>query len=288
MPAGYDSQWCAAHPYPQTTNRSIPKGSSPPSIKQSTAATTPDSVLKLDHFSAFKANWEPKSENIAQIAKELNLGVDSFVFVDDNPAERARLYAQNTQRASLEQRFASHGEYLDSLEMTAEIDTFRPTYLERIAQLTNKSNQFNLTTRRYTLAEMESIANDDTFLPLYGRLADRFGDNGLVSIVIGRRAGRQLHIDLWLMSCRVLKRDMERAMLDALINQARAAGLDQILGYFLPTTRNGMVARHYELLGFQHVTTDNTGASVWSLEVREYLSQNRHIQVHGADMLIAR
>ncbi len=285
----------------------------------------PDSVLKLEHFSAFKANWEPKSDNIAQIAQELNLGVDSFVFVDDNPAERAlvaaqlpgvavpevgdevsrfvgilereryfepvslgqedlgraRLYAENTQRLSLEQKFADYGAYLDSLEMTAEIDRFSPVYLERIAQLTNKSNQFNLTTRRYTLAEMQAVASDNGFIPLYGRLADRFGDNGLVSVVIGRKAGRQLHIELWLMSCRVLKRDMEFAMLDALVERARAAGLDQILGYFLPTRKNGMVAQHYGLLGFQHVTTDDGGASVWSLEVQAYSPKNRHIQVRS-------
>ena len=290
----------------------------------------PDSVLKLAHFSAFKANWEPKSENIVQIAQELNLGVDSFVFVDDNPAERAlvaaqvpgvavpevgdevssfigilereryfepvslgeedleraRLYTENSQRASLQQRFADYGEYLDSLSMTAEIDRFRPTYLERIAQLTNKSNQFNLTTRRYTLAEMESVANDDTFIPLYGRLADRFGDNGLVSVVIGRKAGRQLHIDLWLMSCRILKRDMELAMLDALVEQAHAAGLDGIIGYFFPTKKNGMVARHYEDMGFQHVSTENNGATVWSLDLRDYLPRNRHIQVHAPEMFV--
>ncbi len=292
----------------------------------------PDSVLKLEHFSAFKANWEPKSENILQIAQELNLGVDSFVFVDDNPAERAlvgaqvpgvavpevgdevskfigileseryfetaslgeedlkraRLYTENTQRATLERKFANYGEYLNSLEMTAEIGRFRPTYLERIAQLTNKSNQFNLTTRRYTLAEMEAVAGDDTFIPLYGRLADRFGDNGLVSVVIGRKAGRQLHIELWLMSCRVLKRDMERAMLDALVAQARAAGLDRIIGYYFPTPKNGMVASHYEGLGFQHVSTKDSGASVWSLEVWDESPQNRHIQVQIPDVLLAR
>jgi FkbH-like protein len=286
----------------------------------------PDSVLKLEHFSAFKANWDPKSDNIAEIARELNLGVDSFVFVDDNPAERAivaaqvpgvavpdvgdeitkflgvvereryfepvslgkedieraRLYAENTQRASLEQKFANYGEYLDSLEMTAEIERFRPTYLERIAQLTNKSNQFNLTTRRYTLAEMESVMGDRNFVPLYGRLADRFGDNGLVSVVVGRKEGKQLHMDLWLMSCRVLKRDMELAMLDALVEQAREAGVEQILGYFLPTKKNGMVAGHYEGLGFQHVSTEENGSSVWSLEVRGYVPQNRHIRVTGA------
>ncbi len=200
----------------------------------------PSSVLRLEHISAFRANWDPKHDNIAALAKELNLGTDSFVFVDDNPAERAIVaaqipgiavpefgdnpalypsvlqegryfeavslsaddlaragqYAQNAQRTATQATFADYGEYLDSLEMTAEIERFRPVYLDRITQLTNKTNQFNVTTRRYTLAEMESIAVNAEYVGLYGRLIDRFGDNGLVSVVLGRRDGRQLHIDL--------------------------------------------------------------------------------------------
>ena len=283
----------------------------------------PDSILKLEHFSAFKANWNPKNENITQIAQELNLGVDSFVFVDDNPAERAivaaqvpgvavpdvgdevtrfvqvlereryfepislaaedleraRLYTENSQRSSLQQKFANYGEYLQSLEMTAEIDRFRPTYLERIAQLTNKSNQFNLTTRRYTVAEMEVAMTSGNIIPLYGRLADRFGDNGLVSVVLGRMEGPQLHMDLWLMSCRVLKRGMELAMLDALVERGAALGVEQIVGYYIPTRKNGMVAQHYETLGFTRISADPSGATVWSLDLAGYRPQNQHIHV---------
>lgn len=286
----------------------------------------PDSVLKLEHFSAFKANWDPKHENITLIAQELNLGVDSFVFVDDNPAERAivaaqvpgvavpdvgdevskfigilereryfepvslgkedleraRLYTENNQRASLEKKFANYGEYLDSLEMIAEIDRFRPIYLERIAQLTNKTNQFNLTTRRYTLAEMESVMGDENFVGLYGRLADRFGDNGLVSVVLGRKEGTHLHMDLWLMSCRVLKREMEFAMLDVLVEQARAAGVEKVIGYYLPTKKNGMVAGHYEGLGFNFRSHEESGATVWELDVPGYTPKSQHIDRKAA------
>jgi len=290
----------------------------------------PDSVLKLEHFAAFKANWEPKHENILAIAKELNLGVDSFVFVDDNPAERAivqaqipgiavpevgaevsqyaaildrgryfepvsmsaedlsraELYQHNAARASAAATFADYGEYLDSLEMVAEIDRFKPVYVDRIAQLTNKTNQFNLTTRRYTLAEMEAIAQDSTYIGLYGKLSDRFGDNGLITIVLGRREGDILHLDLWLMSCRVLKRDMELAMLDALVENARAAGAKSLQGRYIPTKKNGMVADHYEKLGFDPVSTDpETQTSIWSLDISSYIPRNRHIKilepVHG-------
>jgi FkbH-like protein len=286
----------------------------------------PSSVLKLEHISCFKANWEPKHENIAAIAQELNLGVDSFVFVDDNPAERAivsaqlpgvavpdvgsevtgfipiieqgryfeplslskedleraALYADNSQRAALEKKFANYGEYLDSLEMVAEIDSFKPVYLDRIAQLTNKTNQFNLTTRRYTLAEMEAAAADPNCIGLYGKLSDRFGDNGLISIVLGRVAGHALHMDLWLMSCRVLKRDMEVAMLDEVAQRARARGLTSIVGYYLPTKKNGMVEDLYAKLGFQPVSSEEKlpeGATVWRLDLEAYTNRNQHIKI---------
>ena len=118
---------------------------------------------------------------------------------------------------------ASYDDFLASLEMRAEIAPFRSVYFDRIAQLTNKSNQFNLTTQRYTRTEIEQMAGDSAFVTLYGRLSDRFGDNGLVSVVIGKKESSTLHIILWLMSCRVLKRGMEQAMLDVLVKKAQAA-----------------------------------------------------------------
>ncbi len=283
----------------------------------------PDSVLKLEHISCFKANWDPKHENIALIAKELNLGVDSFVFVDDNPAERAivagqvegiavpevgsdvaayaaiieagryfeqnsfskedleraALYQENTQRAAFETKFADYGEYLDSLEMTAEIESFKPIYLDRITQLTNKSNQFNLTTRRYSLAEMEAVLNDPDSIGIYGRLTDRFGDNGLISVVLGHRVGSALEIDLWLMSCRVLKRDMEVAMLDALVERAQRLGVETLRGRYLPTKKNALVADHYDKLGFRREREDLDGAVDYALSLNGYLPRNTHIRV---------
>jgi FkbH-like protein len=292
-----------------------------------TGFSHPSAVLKLEHISCFKANWDPKHENIHEIAKELNLGVDSFVFVDDNPAEReivraqvpgvavpevgnqvskyaeiieqgryfepvslskedlerAALYANNSQRAAQQNKFANYGEYLDSLEMVAEIDAFKPVYLDRIAQLTNKTNQFNLTTKRYSLADMEGAVSDSNVIGLYGKLADKFGDNGLISIVLGRKQDAALHMDLWLMSCRVLKRDMEVAMLDAVVDRAREPGIQTIYGYFFPTAKNAMVAEFYPTLGFQpheSVRTDlPEGATVWKLNVLDYTERNKHIKV---------
>jgi len=279
----------------------------------------PDSVLKAEHFSAFKANWDPKPDNIKQIASELNLGLDSFVFVDDNPAERALVRAQlpmvavpevgadvaqfrgaiqagryfemaavskedlgraaayqaNRKRTAALSQFKEYGDYLDSLQMTGEIGPFRPVYLERIAQLINKTNQFNLTTRRYMLAEIEQIATDPRHITLYGRLVDVFGDNGVISVVIGRLEGQAVRVDLWIMSCRVLKRDMELAMLDALAQAAQAAGALELRGTYIPTSKNAMVADHYRSLGFE------PDGSSWRLDLNGYSLRNRHIKVEG-------
>jgi FkbH-like protein len=286
----------------------------------------PSSILRLEHISCFKANWMPKDESILAIAEELKLGVDSFVFIDDNPAEReivmaqlpevavpdvgsdvtrfaeiidqgryfepaalskedldrAELYASNLRRTALATRFANYGEYLDSLEMVAEIDFFKPVYLERIAQLTSKTNQFNLTTRRYTLAEMESISRNVEYVALYGKLFDRFGDNGLISVVVGRREGEMLNVDLWLMSCRVLKRDMELAMLDAVAERSIERGIKTIRGYYVPTSKNGIVAEFYSELGFLPATWGDTntlqGGTAWTLDLACYTKRNKHIK----------
>jgi FkbH-like protein len=166
--------------------------------------------------------------------------------------------------------------------MVGEIDTFRPVYMERIAQLTNKSNQFNLTTRRFTRAQLEEAAADPASIALYGRLADKFGDNGLVAVVMGTQQGREFRIELWLMSCRVLKRDMEHAMLDALVERARSRGVETLIGVYLPSAKNGMVRDFYAGLGFAAGENDASlpaGSTTWRLELAGYQARNTHIRV---------
>ena len=283
----------------------------------------PDSILKMEDFSAFKANWSPKPDNIREIAAELNIGLDSLVFVDDNPAERAFVsqqlpevavpelgsditcfaeileheryfevakvvredlsrsayYSSNAQRAASESAFRDYDEFLSSLEMSAEIGPFLPVYLERITQLVNKTNQFNLTTRRYTSAEVETISKDPAFLTLYGRLADRFGDNGLVSVLIGRIESMALTLELWLMSCRVLKRNMELAMFDALVEECQERDIREILGVYIPSKKNAMVAEHYAGLGFSRAGETPEGGELWRYEVpKEYNPRVKHIR----------
>ena len=200
----------------------------------------------------------------------------TYLSADD--MKRNEMYKENAQRAKMQASFSDYGEYLDSLEMKATIKPFEAIYMERIAQLTNKSNQFNLTTKRFTQAEIEAAAADSNYITLYGKLEDKFGDNGVVAITIGRVEGKVCHIDLWLMSCRVLKRDMEFAMMDQLVEKCIDRGLMEIRGYYYPTAKNGMVKEFYKTMGFSLVSEEN-GNTVWSLDISEYQNQNKHISL---------
>ena len=164
--------------------------------------------------------------------------------------------------------------------MHAVIEDFKPIYLQRITQLTNKSNQFNLTTKRYTNNDIESVFASKEHIRLYGKLSDKFGDNGIVSVVIGRIEDSALHIELWLMSCRVLKRDMEFAMLDELVRQCRICGIRQLIGYYYKTPKNNMVSDLYDLFGFELIEKSENGDSIWSLDLNLYQNKNNVIKVN--------
>ena len=193
---------------------------------------------------------------------------------------RNEMYKANAARAAAKKGIADYGEYLDSLEMKADIKSFEPMYIARIAQLTNKSNQFNVTTRRYSEAEIANISRDAGYIKLYGRLTDKFGDNGVVSVVIGSIKGAELHIDLWIMSCRVLKRDMELAMLDELMRQAAEKGIETVYGVYIPTSKNAMVKELFGSFGFEKLRTDSDGTTTWRMNVSGYEPKNTHIMVN--------
>lgn len=283
----------------------------------------PDSILRKDDFVNIKANWDPKSINLTETAQVLTLLPESFVFVDDNPAERAiieeqisgvaipeiegvehyiqvidksgffevtslsrddlkrtEMYQENAKRSQLRASFIDYGDYLRSLEMKGEIQSFIPIYMSRIAQLTNKSNQFNLTTKRYSQTDIEKISKDPDYITLYGKLADKFGDNGVVSVVIGRIDGEnvdELHIELWLMSCRVLKRDMEFAMMDELIKKAKAGGIKKLVGYYYPTAKNAMVKEFYGFQGFTKINEDEQGNTTWEFIIGNDHKRKQHV-----------
>ena len=193
--------------------------------------------------------------------------------------KRNEMYKKNAERAAMQSQFADYGEYLTSLDMVGVIDDFLPIYLPRITQLTNKSNQFNLTTKRFTTSEMEEVFADESYIRLYGKLTDKFGDNGIVSVVIGKINGDTLDVVLWLMSCRVLKRDMEYAMLDNLVEKAIEKRIKKIKGYYYPTAKNKMVKELYADFGFTKVSEDEEGNTVWSLETAGYKNKNNYIKV---------
>jgi FkbH-like protein len=260
----------------------------------------PEMVLKLEDIVSFKANWEAKSDNLRVMASQLNLGLDSFVFVDDNPAEieivrqftpevetillgpdpstyvaqlqdcrhfeprnitaedaaRTGQYRSEAQRQELEGKAADMDSYLESLEMEAVINEFTPTDAPRLAQLINKSNQFNLTTRRRTEADVLALMNDPDCIGFSVRLKDRFGDHGLISIVIGQKADHTMKIDTWLMSCRVLKRQVEEVVLNELARISGLRGCNRLEGLYLPTPKNDMVRDFYSRMGFALMKED--------------------------------
>ena len=196
----------------------------------------------------------------------------------DDDVKRNRMYQENARRQKQEARFGNYTDYLVSLEMKAEIQKFEPVYMARIAQLTNKSNQFNLTTRRYTQDEIARAAACGNHITLYGKLTDKFGDNGVVSVAIGRIEADLCHIELWLMSCRVLKRNMEFAMMDVFVRTCRERGISRVIGYYYPTAKNRMVKDFYGLHGFKKVAEHTDGSTEWLLETDMYENRNHVIE----------
>ncbi|MEP6730568.1 MAG: HAD-IIIC family phosphatase [bacterium] len=272
----------------------------------------PDMRIKEEHIAVFQANWNDKATNITAIARELSLGLQSLVFVDDNPFERelvrkalpevavvempedpalyartlsasgyfeltalskedltrASMYEGNARRAELQKAVGNLDEYLASLDMEIVFQPFDDVGRARITQLINKSNQFNLTTRRYTEAEVEAVAADPGAFTLQVRLLDSFGDNGMISVIICRGVGGEVwEIDTWLMSCRVLGRKVEQMMLHELLRHASAHGATALVGSFIPTDRNGIVEEHYAKLEFELAQRDADGTTSWRMPV---------------------
>jgi FkbH-like protein len=284
----------------------------------------PEMLLKLEHIAVFQANWNDKATNIQAIAEELSLGLDSFVFLDDNPVERglirkllpqvavpelpddpawyartlaaagyfeavtfaaedlkrAGFYQDNARRAQLQKQVGGLDDYLASLDMTITFQPFDATGRARIVQLINKSNQYNLTTRRYNEPEISAAENDPEVFTLQVRLTDIFGDNGMISVVICRPAeSGAWEIDTWLMSCRVLGRKVENMVLGEVLEHARAAGVSRLVGVYWPTDRNKLVIDHYSKLGFTKVQEDDSGATRWELAVSDGQTANAPMKV---------
>lgn len=168
----------------------------------------------------------------------------------DEDRKRAQFYSDNAKRVALAANIGGIDDYLRSLQMKIDFRPFDEPGRARIAQLINKSNQFNLTTRRYTEAEIDALIADDSVFTMQIRLEDSFGDNGMISTIIVRPQGNDWEIDTWLMSCRVLGRRVEEAALAQLVHHGRQRGIERLVGVYRPTERNGIVKDHYAKLGF--------------------------------------
>lgn len=279
----------------------------------------PEMLLKPDDIAVFVANWTDKATNLREIAKALNIGIDSLVFLDDNPAERAFVrqeapevsvpevsddpslyptliaqagyfesisftnedlmrsdqYLQNAKRVSALKSSEGLQDFLLSLDMVCEIKKFDAVGRARITQLINKSNQFNLTTRRYTESQTEETEVSDQRIGLQIRLVDRFGDNGMISVIVIDKHPSQWTFDTWLMSCRVLGREVENAVLKVVIDLARQENVKSLVGIYIPTPKNSMVKDHYRKLGFTSTISDIDGADRWELDLTDYRNEIR-------------
>ena len=267
-------------------------------------------VLRLDDFSVFAANWDDKVSNIRLIQKTLNIGMNSIVFIDDNPFERnlvremipeievpelpedparyldflqscnyfetasytgagsdrTKLYQAEFQRKKSEAEYESIDAYLASLEMVGTQHPFKPEEYSRIAQLSQRSNQFNLRTVRYTEDEIKRIAESDEYRTLSFSLRDKFGEHGLVAAVILKQtAPDTLFADTWFMSCRVLKRGMEEFIMNSLIGCAKAGGFSFVIGEYIPTKKNSQVKDIYPSMGFE-----TYGENLYRIDVSKY------------------
>ena len=278
----------------------------------------PAMVLRPQHFAAMRINWRDKCQNIEEIAEELNLGLESMVFIDDSPherdmmrrlrpevltpewpkdvvhyrgtleslydfetmsltaedLERGAMYASEAEREKFRQRNGTMEDYLFGLKLEVQIKKAEEADMPRVHQLVNKTNQFNLTTRRLSSADIESFRQRDDVVVQVLRSGDAFGDNGLVGVAILMReteddAEATWRIDSLLMSCRVLGRTVDTGFLGYLLEYLEARGCRYVIGEFVPTSKNAMVKDFYAEAGFQLVEESEEGER-WVMDLSAY------------------
>lgn len=261
------------------------------------------------YISAYRINWNNKADNIREIAKELNIGLDSMVFVDDNPTERELIrqqlpmvdvpefpkrpyelmdfyaslveryfrayrltkedlakteqYKANARRASEQSKYTDLSDFIRSLENKIDIQKANEFNIPRIAQMTQKTNQFNLTTHRYTEADINALISEGADVYCIS-VADKFGDNGITGEIIVKRTGKEAEIDTFLLSCRILGKDIEKAFIFSILNKLQAEGIKSVKAKFIPTAKNSQVADFYSKVGFDFVE-ENDGVKKYQL-----------------------
>ena len=209
--------------------------------------------------------------------RSLNLFETASFSGEDN--KRTKRYQEEANRVSTKQSFKSIDGYLQSLEMKANAGAFTDFSLPRIAQLTQRSNQFNLRTIRFTEEDIRRMQKEDNYITFQVALADKYGEYGLISVVIGEKRGDELFLNTWIMSCRVLKRDVEKFVLNQLVNSCKQEGITQIIGEYIPTAKNGIVKDHYKNLGFKEKET------YWYLDIKTYQTQKCYIDTNAVTLV---
>lgn len=268
----------------------------------------PFMVLKKEHFAAYRINWTDKATNIKELAEELNIGLDSFVFVDDNPTERELIkqmlpmvsvpefpaqpyelpmffkqlmddyfkvysitdedkkkteqYKANAARAQAQNSFADFGAFLESLDIHITIEAANEFNIPRIAQMTQKTNQFNLTTKRYTDSDIKGFLADGWKIWCIS-VADRFGDNGITGCIMIN--GNE--IDTFLLSCRILGKGIEKAFIKRVLQELQNDGIMEVRAAYLPTAKNAQVAEFYDRCGFTSVAENAYGSKNYLLKL---------------------
>ena len=212
---------------------------------------------------------EDPAEYLVYLSK-LNLFETSSYSEEDSG--RSDQYRVEFQRSQVKEAFTNEDEYLTSLEMTSEFKPFDDYSIPRVSQLTQRSNQFNLRTQRYSENDIKVITASDEYLTFSFTLEDKFGHYGLISLIILRKENDSLFIDTWIMSCRVLKRTMENFVLNSIVNAAKSKGFSKLIGEFIPTAKNKMVKDHYQELGF----SEKEGK--WVLEINNYSEKKTFIK----------
>lgn len=287
----------------------------------------PDMAIDLTDFAAFVANWEPKAENLRTISRQLDLPLDSFVFADDNPAERAavrhalpmvdvlelsddpatwrsdlgrypwfepgsltdddrrrtEVYRARAQAAELAEGTASMDDFLVDLQMNATIAPIDELSFDRVVQLIGKTNQFNVTTRRHSRETVRGMVADPTWVHLTARLEDRFADHGLVAVALASEDDGVLDIDTLLMSCRVIGRGLETALIEELIAVAVERDLPVVRAHYQPTERNRLVRDLWTDHGFREVGSDDHGRSTFELDAARHEPRSTHITIRRPD-----
>jgi len=283
-----------------------------PGIVEEAIARHPNMVLRPEHFAGIKANWSDKPGNLRQLAAELNLGLDSFVFMDDSPVEcalmrealpavltvqlsedpahhatalerldcfeqwtvteedrqRGALYAAEAGRRSAAATAVDMPTFYRQLEMRLSISTDDPMQVARIAQLTQRTNQFNMNAIRCTDADIRKYCDSAAHHVLAARLVDRFGDNGIIGAAVVERSGVEWRLPVFLMSCRVLGRTVEQSFLKWIAGLARSAGAMRLVGLFRPTAKNQSFAGFYQDNGMR--PADNDGdVQRWAWELNQ-------------------